>query len=149
MRKETLFETKFFTENTDPSVIGFIRSKGWKITSEYNDQPEYSDPYIVYTPSMDHFWTSDYPKTEIVDCLGIADELTITEFKQRIGFVPKKEVSVRNKLDELIKTDGKAVIDYLKELLVREDNILKELRFAEAKKERLEKHIEVLKSKLQ
>lgn len=32
---------------------------------------------------------------------------------------------------------------------VKSDNIRKELQFAEAKKERLEKHIEVLKSKLQ
>ena len=73
---------------------------------------------------------------------------TNEQFKEWIGMTKKKDC-VRNKLEELIKTDGKVVIEYLKELLAREDSIRKELQFAEAKKERLEKHIEVLKSKLQ
>lgn len=57
--------------------------------------------------------------------------------------------STKQQLDELYKSDPVVVRQYLKELATREDNIRKELEFAEAKKARLEKHIDVLKSKLQ
>ena len=79
---------------------------------------------------------------------------TNEEFKKLIGMDTTSDesdvlVPIKQKLDELYKEDPVAVRQYLKELDTREANIRKELEFAEAKKARLEKHIDVLKSKLQ
>ncbi len=199
MGKETLFDTRFFAENTDPSVIDFIRSKGWKITSEEVDTPNFKDPYIVYSPYLDHFWTSNCSKDELLDSGD--DELTPEEFKERIGMTTKENLTefptleagkhiVRignTKWGYYLANDVVAWVNYVGQsnsgwdkypevadeithvyliqrdifphigfskciwdaTNVKSDNIRKELQFAEAKKERLEKHIEVLKSKLQ
>lgn len=228
----TLFNESFFTDSWDEDMITYITNKGWEVTSENDDYVALTDKHLVYGPSNNHFWSSDFETNELLsngfekltkeqfkgkigmttvqkklkpsDVKGyvrgkhhpytgynqeIANWLenksdntdfdnsnyifvgyddfyshslvddnevcyTNEEFKKLIGMdiTPKKSdtlVSTKQTLDELYKTNPTAVRQYLKELATREANILKELEFAEAKKARLEKHIDVLKSKLQ
>lgn len=97
------------------------------ITPTYNKE-------ALYTTNSD--WGLFIPTDEFIELIGMED-------------VPDTSVSTKQQLDELYKTDPVVVRQYLKELATREDNIRKELEFAEAKKARLEKHIDTLKSKLQ
>lgn len=139
-------------------VKGYVRGKhhpytdfnqeiaDWlKVNSDVTDFDDESNRYIF--TGCDSFY-SHY----IVD----DDEVYYTndEYKKLIGMddtpnVSDTLVSTKQQLDELYKSDPVVVRQYLKELATREDNIRKELEFAEAKKARLEKHIDILKSKLQ
>ena len=64
---------------------------------------------------------------------------------------PYTNESAKQKLEQLLSTRGEEVIEWLTEKLKefdKQQNIQKELEFAKAKRERLDRHISVLEGKL-
>lgn len=64
---------------------------------------------------------------------------------------PYSCVSAKQNLEQLLSTRGEEVIEWLTEKLKefdKRENIRRELEFAKAKRERLDKHITVLEGKL-
>lgn len=135
----------FYTPNTE-EVQEFLKMN-FELSNRYNEWVSTHD-FITPTYSKKELFTTD-------NNWGVF--ISTEQFKKLIGMDITSEksdtkLSTKQKIDQLLSTRGEEAVEWLTDKLkefVKRENIRKELEFAEAKKVRLEKHIDVLKSKLQ
>jgi ABC-type transporter Mla subunit MlaD len=144
MKKLKPLDLKGFTANehepyTDynQEIIDWLKDNA-EVSNSINAKRKY-----IFT-QVDNFYTHDA-------CFNTDKYYTNAQFMERIGMINKSNEEFDSLLEQahsLVKQIEKLWNKAKSQIDTKQENIRKELEFAEAKKQRLENHINILKSKL-